>query len=64
MLAYGLSFLAGLLATLSPCVFPALPLVLGSAIQQHRHGPLALALGLVASSTLFGFFIAIMAPRE
>ena len=41
----GLSFLAGLLSTLSPCVLPLLPIVMGSAVASHRRGPLALALG-------------------
>ena len=34
-----LSFLAGSLTTLSPCVLPILPIVLLGALQQHRFGP-------------------------
>ncbi len=50
-----LAFAAGALTILSPCVLPLVPIVIGSAAQQHRYGPLALAVGLVASFTLVGF---------
>lgn len=49
------AYLAGVLTILSPCVIPLVPIVLGSAAQRHRWGPLALAVGLVASFTLVGF---------
>lgn len=52
------AYAAGALTILSPCVIPLIPIVLGSAAQRHRWGPLALALGLVASFTLTGFLIA------
>ncbi|RUL69212.1 cytochrome c biogenesis CcdA family protein [Dyella choica] len=52
------AYAAGALTILSPCVLPLVPIVLGSAAQRHRWGPLALALGLVASFTLTGFIIA------
>jgi len=54
----GLAYLAGLLSTLSPCVLPLLPLVLGSAASAHRLGPLALALGLAGSFVVVGLFVA------
>ena len=54
----GLSFLAGVLSTLSPCVLPLLPILIGSAISSHRRGPLALALGLGLSFTLAGVALA------
>jgi cytochrome c-type biogenesis protein len=54
----GLSFLAGLLTVLSPCVLPVLPLVLGTATSEHRFGPLALAAGLALSFTAIGLFVA------
>ena len=44
-----LAYAAGALTILSPCVLPLVPIVLGSAAQRHRLGPLALALGLVWS---------------
>ena len=49
-----LSFLAGLLTCLSPCVFPVVPLIVGSSLQRSPYGPIALALGLVVSFTLVG----------
>jgi cytochrome c-type biogenesis protein len=54
----GLAYLAGALSTLSPCVLPLLPLVLGSAASAHRFGPLALALGLASSFVIVGLFVA------
>jgi cytochrome c biogenesis protein CcdA len=38
-----LAVAAGGLTTLSPCVFPLLPLVLGGALQGHRLAPVAMA---------------------
>ncbi|GGA08073.1 cytochrome c biogenesis CcdA family protein [Dyella caseinilytica] len=52
------AYLAGVLTILSPCVIPLVPIVLGSAAQRHRWGPLALAAGLVVSFTLVGFVTA------
>lgn len=54
----GLAFVAGLLSTLSPCVLPLLPLVLGAAASEHRLGPVALAAGLALSFVLIGLFVA------
>jgi cytochrome c-type biogenesis protein len=54
----GLAYLAGVLSTLSPCVLPLLPLVLGAAASAHRLGPLALALGLATSFVIVGLFVA------
>jgi cytochrome c-type biogenesis protein len=53
-----LALLAGALSTLSPCVLPLLPLVLGAAVSQHRFGPIALAVGLALSFVAIGLFIA------
>ncbi len=58
MFSFALSFAAGTLTTLSPCVLPALPLLVGGATQEHRWGPLAMASGLVVSFTSVGFAIA------
>jgi cytochrome c biogenesis protein CcdA len=44
-----LAGLAGILASLSPCVLPILPVVLAAAGAEHRLGPLALAAGLAVS---------------
>lgn len=54
----GLGFLAGVLSTLSPCVLPILPLVLGAAVAAHRFGVVALAAGLAVSFTVIGLFVA------
>jgi len=54
----GFGFLAGLLSTLSPCVLPLLPLVLGAAVNAHRFGMAALAAGLVVSFVGVGMFVA------
>ena len=55
---YGLSFLAGALSILSPCVLPLIPIIMGSAINTHKLGPYALALGLAISFTVVGVFLA------
>jgi cytochrome c-type biogenesis protein len=44
-----LSYAAGALSTLSPCVLPLLPIILFGAIEKHAWGPAALAAGLSAS---------------
>ena len=56
--SFGLAFLAGVLSTLSPCVLPLLPIVLGAAASRHRLGPLALAAGLALSFVMVGLFVA------
>jgi cytochrome c biogenesis protein CcdA len=55
---YGLSFLAGVLSILSPCVLPLVPILVGTALNTHQYGPYALALGLAISFTAVGVFIA------
>lgn len=55
---YSLSYLAGVLSTLSPCVLPLLPILVGSAVLAHRFGAIALAAGLASSFTIVGVFIA------
>ena len=54
----GFAFLAGVFSTLSPCVLPLVPIVLGTAASQHRLGPVALAAGLALSFTAIGLFVA------
>lgn len=54
----GLSFIAGLLSLLSPCVLPIIPILLASAISTHKCGPYALAAGLTLSFTLIGVTLA------
>lgn len=52
------ALLAGILSTLSPCVLPLLPLVLGAAVSGHRFGPVVLAAGLAVSFVAIGLFVA------
>jgi cytochrome c-type biogenesis protein len=54
----GLAGLAGVLSTLSPCVLPLIPIVLGAAAAESRFGPLALAAGLALSFSAIGLFVA------
>jgi cytochrome c-type biogenesis protein len=54
-----LAFLAGLLTSLSPCVLPVLPLVVGGAMASHRLGPLALCGGLGLSFSLLGLVVSL-----
>jgi len=56
--SYGFGFLAGLLSTLSPCVLPIIPILLGSAANAHPRAPLALAGGIALSYALIGTTIA------
>lgn len=57
--SYGLAYLAGLLSTLSPCVLPLLPILIGTAVSAHRLGPYALAGGLSLSFTGVGLLLAV-----
>lgn len=52
------AFLAGLLTLINPCVLPVLPIVLGAALQAHRHAALALAAGMSVSFVTLGMFVA------
>ena len=56
--SYGFGFLAGLLSTLSPCVLPIIPILLGSAANAHPRAPLALAGGLAISYAIIGTALA------
>lgn len=58
----GLSLAAGSLTTLSPCVFPILPLVLGGAVQGNRLAPLAMGSGMAVSFALIGLVIGALGP--
>lgn len=57
---YPLSLLAGILSTLSPCVLPLIPIILGGATSQHRSGPLLIAAGLASAFTLIGVLIGLL----
>lgn len=53
-----LAYLAGLLTLINPCVLPVLPIVLASALQADRRGPIALAAGMSVSFVAFGMLVA------
>jgi cytochrome c-type biogenesis protein len=56
--AVAVAFVAGVLTSLSPCVLPILPIVLGAAASERRYGPVALAAGLAISFVAVGLFVA------
>ena len=58
MSGIALALIAGVLSTLSPCVLPLLPILLGAATGEHRYGPVALAGGLALSFVVIGLFVA------
>jgi cytochrome c-type biogenesis protein len=58
MAGIALALLAGLLSTLSPCVLPLVPIVIGTALGEHRFGAVALVAGLALSFVVIGLFIA------
>lgn len=53
-----LSFIAGALTTINPCVLPLLPIVFATALATGRAGPLALVAGLVTGFTAVGVAVA------
>jgi cytochrome c-type biogenesis protein len=53
------AYIAGLLTLINPCVLPVLPIVLVSALNADKRGPIALALGLSISFVGFGMFISL-----
>ena len=57
-----LSYLAGALTTLNPCVLPMIPFVLATALREGRAGPLWLMAGMSLSFTVLGTVIASIGP--
>ena len=53
-----LGYLAGLLTLINPCILPVLPIVLATALNAHRLGPVALAGGMSLSFVVFGVGVA------
>lgn len=54
-----LGYVAGLLTLINPCVLPVLPIVLATALQAGRAGPIALAAGMSVSFVIVGMTIAV-----
>jgi len=55
---YAIAFLAGVLSTLSPCVLPLLPIIIGSSFAEHKAGPFVLAAGMALSFAIIGTMLA------
>ncbi len=55
-----LAYLAGLLTLINPCVLPVLPIVLTTALQAHRLGPVALAAGMSVAFVFLGLVISVL----
>ena len=51
------AYIAGLLTLINPCVLPVLPIVLATALQASRHGPLVLAAGMSLSFVTLGMVV-------
>ncbi|MCX7560400.1 cytochrome c biogenesis CcdA family protein [Sulfitobacter sp. F26204] len=51
------AYLAGLLTLINPCVLPVLPIVLATALNADRWGPMALAAGMSLSYVAFGVLV-------
>lgn len=51
------AYLAGLLTLINPCVLPVLPIVLVSALNASRMGPVALAAGMSVSFVALGVLV-------
>lgn len=58
----GISYAAGLLTALSPCILPVLPMVVGGAMQQHRAAPLLMGLGMTTAFAMGGWLIGALGP--
>ena len=58
----GFSLAAGSLTTLSPCVFPILPLVIGGALQANRLAPVAMGAGMALSFAAIGRVLGLLGP--
>ncbi len=52
------AYFAGALTLINPCVLPVVPIVLASALQAHRLGPVALAAGMGISFVALGLVVA------
>ncbi|MEM9755020.1 MAG: cytochrome c biogenesis protein CcdA [Pseudomonadota bacterium] len=51
------AFGAGMLTLINPCVLPVLPIVLASALNASRVGPVALAGGMAVSFVVLGMLV-------
>ena len=56
---YILGYAAGLLTLINPCVLPVLPIVLATAFQAGRLGPVTVAAGMSVSFVALGLLVAV-----
>ena len=54
-----LGYLAGLLTLINPCVLPVLPIILATALQAGRAGPVVLAAGMSVSFVAVGMSVSV-----
>ncbi|MFN4156597.1 MAG: cytochrome c biogenesis CcdA family protein [Paracoccaceae bacterium] len=55
-------YAAGLLTLINPCILPVLPIVLASAFQGDRRGPIYLCAGMSLSFVMLGVGLAQIGP--
>jgi cytochrome c-type biogenesis protein len=55
---FALSFVAGVVSILNPCVIPLVPLIVGAALQSGRWGLFVLMAGVVTSFVIVGTVLA------
>ena len=53
------AYAAGLLTLINPCVLPVLPIVLATALNASRFGPLAVAAGMSVSFVTLGMLVTV-----
>ncbi|MEW6163806.1 MAG: cytochrome c biogenesis CcdA family protein [Pseudomonadota bacterium] len=58
----GITYAAGMLTALSPCVLPLLPIVVGGAIEKHRAAPLMMGLGMTTAFAMGGWLLGALGP--
>ncbi|MCV6594432.1 MAG: cytochrome c biogenesis CcdA family protein [Silicimonas sp.] len=59
---YVFGYGAGLLTLINPCVLPILPIILATALQAGRLGPLAVAAGMSLSFVTLGLAVSALGP--
>lgn len=58
----GITYVAGILTALSPCVLPLLPMVVGGAMQRHRSAPLLMGIGMTTAFAVAGWILGALGP--
>jgi len=58
----GLALVAGFLSTLQPCVLPLIPIAVGGALNQNKHAPLWIGLGMLGFYALLGAITGFIEP--